>query len=87
MAVNQIRRDEEPTALNWSSYQLNNIRRPRSAAQPSLCGPITKVEMKPDKIRNPRRDVCLSEVVHRLPQSATECKSKSRATVTHGAQS
>jgi hypothetical protein len=76
MAINQLGSDEEPTALNGSSHQLNDIRRPRPARQPNLGGFITKVEMEPDKIRGSRRDVSVSVIADRLPQSIVERKGK-----------
>lgn len=84
MAINQLGCDEEPTALNRSSHQLNDIRRPRPARQPNLGGLITKVEMEPDKIRGSRRDVSVSVIADRLPQSIVERKGKKWAAATHG---
>ena len=83
MAVDQIRLDEEPTALNRSGYRLKDVGRPGAAVQPSLRRGIAKVEVHPDKIPIAHRDVGLSEIAQRLPQPAAECEGEQRTTVTH----
>ena len=83
MAVDQIRRDEEPTALDRSGYRLDDVGRPGAAAQPSLRRGIAKVEMHPDEIRVARRGVGLRKIVQRLPQPAAECEGEQWTTVTH----
>src|SRR5215470_8836933 len=45
MAIDQIRTDEELTALDRSGYHLDDIRRPGAVAEPGLGRGIAKVEV------------------------------------------
>src|SRR6516165_1782477 len=86
MTVDEIRRDEEPTALDRSSYYLDDVGRPRAAGQPRLRRGIAKVEMHPHKVRVARRDLGLSKIAQRPPQPVTKCEGEYWTTVAHALQ-
>jgi hypothetical protein len=76
MAIDHIRCDEEPAALNRSSHHLDDIGRPGAASQPGLRRSIANVEMHPDEIRVARRDIGFRKIVQRLPEPAAECEAE-----------
>jgi hypothetical protein len=62
MAIDQIRTDEELTALDRSGYHLDDIRRPGAVAEPGLGRGIAKVEVHPDEIRVAHRETSLGKI-------------------------
>jgi len=81
MAVNHVRRNEQPAALDRSGYHFDDIGGPGAASQPSLRRSIAQVEMHPDEIRAARRGVHLYKIVERVPQPTAERKGEQRTTV------
>jgi hypothetical protein len=81
MTIDQVRRDEEPAALDGSCNHLDDIVRPWAVMQPSLRGGIAKIEMYPGKVHNLCRGIDFYEGALRMPKPVTERKGKQWTTV------